>query len=257
MIARFENFLESGLEGLFKKAFPRPLEPNDLAKALYKQMMEQRLKSIKYVYVPNYYLIRLNPLDYQGFVSYQRSLLGELAEHLEKKANDRQYHLLQPLEIQLDFDNEIPKGRIRVFGRLQEVPRVSVSDNEILPQSNENIEQGNTIVYSQGTGKDLSGNNYQWAVEVTEGLDKGKFFPLTKFRNLIGRQVHAEVSLLDPGVSRHHAQLEILPLQVLLTDLGSTNGTLYEGEVVETALLDVGDEFRIGNTNLSLQEIGS
>lgn len=247
MITRFEDFLGTRLEGLFKRAFPRPLEPGDLAKALHKQMLRQRLKSIKYVYVPNFYLVRLNPRDYQNFASYQQALVKELADYLKKKARERNLHLLTPLEIKLDYDSHVPQGKIAVFGRLQE--GLASTSNE------QNIDEMDTLVYHQGGSIPVTEtDNYTWVVEVVEGVDKGQSFPLVKTRNLIGRQVTAEISLLDPSVSRHHAQIEVLPSQVLLTDLGSTNGTFHQGKPVDTVLLNPGDRFQVGNTSLVLQE---
>ncbi|NLL18790.1 MAG: DUF3662 domain-containing protein [Clostridia bacterium] len=245
MINRFEDFLGARLEGLFKGAFPRPLEPGDLAKALHKQMLQQRLKSIKYVYVPNFYLIRLNPRDYQNFASYQQSLTGELADYLTKKAKERNLYLLQPLEIKLDYDVQVPQGKITVFGRLQEGPA----------GTDQNPVESDTLIYQQGSAiKPKETVTHQWSVEVLEGVDKGQSFLLAKSRNLVGRQIGADISLLDPSVSRHHAQIEVLPNQVLLTDLGSTNGTYYQGHPIDTVLLNPGDVFQVGNTGLVLQE---
>lgn len=247
MITKIEDFLGARLEGLFKRAFPRPLGPSDLAKALFKQMLQQRLKSVKYVYVPNYYLIRLNPRDYRNFASYQQSLTGELADYLTRKAKERSLYLLPPLEIKLDYDAQIPQGKIAVFSRLQE-------DAE---ESGQSEADPDTLIYHRGSLAKLKETvTCQWSVEVLEGVDKGQSFPLTKSRNLVGRQPGAEVSLLDPSVSRHHAQIEILPNQVLLTDLGSTNGTYFQGQPVDTVLLQPGDKFQVGKTGLMLQEHG-
>lgn len=250
MITRLEDFLGTRLEGLFKRAFPRPLEPSDLARALHKQMLKQRLKSIKYTYVPNFYLLRLHPGDYQNFAPYQHSLLGELAEFLEKKAKERNLYLIKPLEIKLDCDEQIPQGKIKVFGRLQEgLDRIeeNISDEENM----------DTRIYQPGFAEKASElSASQWVLEVTEGVDKGKSFTLTKYRNIIGRNASAEVSLLDPAVSRYHAQLELLGQQVLLTDLGSTNGTMYQGQPVESVLLDSGEKFQIGNSTIVLREYG-
>lgn len=251
MISRFEDFLGSRLEGIFRRAFPRPLEPSDLARALHKHMLKQRLKSIKYTYVPNFYLIRLHPRDYQNFAPYQHSLLGELAEYLEKKAKERHLYLIKPLEIKLDCDAQITQGKIKVFGRLQEgLSRLEKN------HSGENGD-GDTRVYHRGfvvgeTEREVS----RWVAEVTEGVDRGKSFVLTKYRNIVGRNPSAEVNLLDPAVSRYHAQLELLGQQVLLTDLGSTNGTIYRGQPVDSVLLETGEEFQVGHSRIALREYG-
>jgi hypothetical protein len=76
----------------------------DLAQSLWKQMLKQRLQSIKKVYVPNYYLIRLHPDDLEQLVSIQKALTKELAEYLEQKAAERRLSLVGPVQINLDWD---------------------------------------------------------------------------------------------------------------------------------------------------------
>lgn len=249
MISRLEDFLGTRLEGIFRRAFPRPLEPSDLARALHKQMLKQRLKSIKYTYVPNFYLIRLHPRDYQNFAPYQHSLLGELAEYLEKKAKERNLYLIQPLEIKLDCDPHIAQGKIKVFGRLQEGLGGLEKNN-----SGEEIDE-DTRIYQRGwLNREAGLDTSRWLVEVVEGVDKGKTIALSKYRNIIGRNPSADINLLDPAVSRYHAQLELLGQQVLLTDLGSTNGTVYRGQPVDSVLLEAGEEFQVGNSRIVLRE---
>jgi len=49
---------------------------------------------------------------------------------------------------------------------------------------------------------------------------------------IIGRGHDAQLRLSDPGVSRHHAQVELRGGAVWLEDLGSTNGTTLDGAPV-------------------------
>lgn len=258
MITRFESFLESGFEGLFKRAFPRTLTPGDLARALFKQMLQQRLKSIKYIYVPNYYLIRLHPKDYQSFVSYRNSLIEELTEYLTKKADERQFHLMEELEIHLDYDIQIPQGQIKIFGKLQEASYLKKQKSSKHEVNIEENGEGNTLIYSLEAGAEEKIDTApKWLLVTKEGVDKGKVFDLKEGRNLVGRQRDAEIGLLDPSVSRYHAQLEISTQHILLSDLGSTNGTLYNGEMITTTILSSGSEFQVGNTTMFLKEQNS
>jgi hypothetical protein len=64
----------------------------------------------------------------------------------------------------------------------------------------------------------------------------------------IGRASDCQVVLADPTVSKHHAELRRKGTDVVIMDLGSTNGTKVNGTGVrERALID-GDEIRIGAT---------
>lgn len=66
---------------------------------------------------------------------------------------------------------------------------------------------------------------------------------------LIGRSDSAHLYLPeDKFFSRHHCLLEIAPPRCFLRDLGSTNGTFVNGERVGRAMLNDGDELRLGNT---------
>jgi sulfite reductase alpha subunit-like flavoprotein/cytochrome b involved in lipid metabolism len=61
----------------------------------------------------------------------------------------------------------------------------------------------------------------------------------------------AAVVLDDPDVSRRHARLEIVESHLVLTDLGSTNGTYVNDARVKRRVLDPGDRMRIGRYELT------
>jgi predicted component of type VI protein secretion system len=63
----------------------------------------------------------------------------------------------------------------------------------------------------------------------------------------IGRE-GCDITLTDPDVSRRHAAIRIAAGEVTIEDLGSTNGTLVNGETItEPRTLRDGDEVRIGS----------
>ncbi len=70
---------------------------------------------------------------------------------------------------------------------------------------------------------------------------------------IIGRAPGCDAVIDDKFVSRRHASLELSGGSVLLSDLGSMNGTWYEGERVDKAELRSNSSFRIANNNLSLR----
>ena len=77
--------------------------------------------------------------------------------------------------------------------------------------------------------------------------------PLERDDVLIGRALEADVRLNDTRTSRLHARIcrEIDPAtnQTLhrITDLGSTNGTLVNGEQIRAVVLNDGDKIEIGD----------
>ena len=62
----------------------------------------------------------------------------------------------------------------------------------------------------------------------------------------IGRE-GCDITLGDPDVSRRHAEIEVSNGDILISDLGSTNGTFVNGERIDQPrTLRDGDEVRIG-----------
>ena len=63
-------------------------------------------------------------------------------------------------------------------------------------------------------------------------------------RHVIGRDADCDFTVASDSASRRHAQLEVREGRLVVTDLGSTNGTFVNGQRVEERVLGVGDEVR-------------
>lgn len=77
----------------------------------------------------------------------------------------------------------------------------------------------------------------------------GEEFPLTGVSMVLGR-TGADIRLSDPEVSRKHCLVKVFGDRFVVTDLGSTNGTFFQGRKVLTAYLGAGEIFSVGNTTL-------
>jgi serine/threonine protein kinase len=91
---------------------------------------------------------------------------------------------------------------------------------------------------------------------VIAGQDVGRQYILNSGTGpiLFGRsQAHAEHAINDPHVSRLHFQIEEKSGQYILTDQGSSGGTLVNGRKVTQHQLKLGDIIRVGETQLRLQ----
>lgn len=93
--------------------------------------------------------------------------------------------------------------------------------------------------------------DHEISLKVLEGQEKGTVYSVAKPRVTIGR-VNADIVVNDPLISRVHCVLEIGEDGVLLRDLGSTNGTMVEGQRIQTAFLSSGSTFRVGRHILQL-----
>ena len=89
------------------------------------------------------------------------------------------------------------------------------------------------------------------SLAVIAGPDAGRMFSIDKPRILMGRE-DVDLALDDPEISRHHAALEIRGEEVLLVDLGSTNGTFVGDQPISRAPLENQGEFTIGGSTLML-----
>lgn len=82
---------------------------------------------------------------------------------------------------------------------------------------------------------------------VLAGQDIGKNFPIQKSEFSIGRGESCDICINDEDVSRNHARVTVLASAIVLEDLGSTNGTLVNGEKIQRHILNDGDRVQVGN----------
>jgi hypothetical protein len=71
----------------------------------------------------------------------------------------------------------------------------------------------------------------------------------------IGRAADNGLVVADPRVSRHHARLQARRGTLVLTDLGSTNGTRVNGVRVDECALGAGDRVLMGDTVLLVEQL--
>jgi len=89
------------------------------------------------------------------------------------------------------------------------------------------------------------------SLAVIAGPDAGRMYAIEKPRILIGRE-DVDLALDDPEISRHHAAIEVRDEEILLLDLGSTNGTFVDDQPVTQAALENQGEFTVGGSTLML-----
>ena len=76
-------------------------------------------------------------------------------------------------------------------------------------------------------------------------------FPINRLRVTIGRSARNDLCIPDPFASRVHAEVRSEGDEYFLQDLGSANGTLYNGTVLEKPVtLTRGGRIQIGETEI-------
>jgi hypothetical protein len=100
---------------------------------------------------------------------------------------------------------------------------------------------------------DLAGRAPRLVVERAPGHEPGMIYDLDA-DIVLGRGDQAEIRLEDPFASARHARVYEQGNIVVIEDLGSTNGTYLNEELLETARpLHPGDRVRIGDSEFAFE----
>lgn len=87
-------------------------------------------------------------------------------------------------------------------------------------------------------------------LRIVDGADRGRVFKGLQTPLTIGREEGNSIQVNDERVSRFHLKIKHQEEGIVLTDLGSTNGTKVNGERVTLKKLRHGDMIQIGRTCL-------
>jgi hypothetical protein len=130
-------------------------------------------------------------------------------------------------------------------------PRVEVPRGEPAPPP----PQDATGLYSASAihGYDVSRRAPRLVVEHAPGHEPGMIYDL-EGDMVLGRGDHARIRLEDPFASARHAHIFEQGGILAIEDLGSTNGTYLNEELLETPRpLHPGDRVRIGDSELTFE----
>ena len=90
---------------------------------------------------------------------------------------------------------------------------------------------------------------------VKSSNGQNEIFPLSRLRTTIGRSARSDICIPDAFASRLHAEVRKEGDNFWLQDLGSANGTRYNGTVVSMPIpLMAGGEIQIGETVLVFED---
>jgi len=89
------------------------------------------------------------------------------------------------------------------------------------------------------------------ALVVLDGAGAGRRWPLAPGAHHVGRGLEADVVLVEPTVSRHHATIEVGDGEATITDAGSRHGTrVGRRRVRRPRRLSGGETLRLGRVSV-------
>jgi len=283
--------IEQKIEGLFergfKRAFRSSLQPVELARKLAREMEDHKTISVSRVYVPNDFTVFLSPQDREGFASYERSLVAELGSYLDAHARGAGLSLVAPATVTLETDTDLRVGEFGISCRMADPPAVTVAAPAVAaPAEPEPHEEPAKAAMApppvevpapppvvpdppplpppvpHQALEGVSGTQVISAAEArAAGLTPeqmtlvvgGTRVPLTRRVSTMGRSRDCDVVVPDPNASRTHAEIRHIGLDYFLVDMGSTNGTEVNGQVVKRHALADGDRIVVGTTEIAVE----
>jgi hypothetical protein len=236
---KVEAFVSRMIEGWSARLFRAKLQPVQIAKRLIRAMEAHQTISLSKTFVPNSYVVSLGPSDFAQFEQYRRSLERDLAETLLGAARERSYTLLAYPTVEIERDDDMPPGDIRVSCALVDASGEEVEEDA--PQLG-SVESGHTMVLDREKLLRERPRAPKASLEQREGPGVS----LGPDPVLIGRDPQNDLVLDDRRVSRKHAEIRLRLGRYTLYDLQSTNGTYVNGRRVAEKVLDDGDKISVG-----------
>jgi hypothetical protein len=177
--------------------------------------------------VPNIFAVDLSPHDFERLSVYADTLTGELEGMVREYAEEQRYTFVGGVTVTMARDDTLETGLFRVHSEA----KAEVASNP----------QGVRTPSAPPAG---TGQPRLVADDVAH--------PLARAVTRLGRGTDVDIRIDDPGVSRHHAEV-LLGREVLLRDLGSTNGTYVDGVQVGESVLHDGAVIQLGGTRLTFR----
>ncbi len=214
-LQRFEGRLERLVDGTFSKALKSELQPVEIGRRLTREMDLGRRVGVNGLLAPNSFLVRLSPVDFDRFEPFLDALVRELEEAAREHARIEEYEFVGPVTVSLLDDPGLRPSRFDVEADVREGPLGLPAGSLVLPS-------GERIVLGPE--------------------------PVT-----IGRLPECTVVVGDPNASRRHAEVRRQGNDVVVVDLGSTNGTRVNGVLVRERALEDGDQITVGTTVVTFE----
>ena len=246
VLQRFERRLEGMVEGTFARVFKSELQPVEVASAIQHEMDERAaIVAQGRTLVPNDFVVEIAQTDAERLDILVESLSLELATLARDHAREQGYSFVGPVRIRFEGVPELATGMFRI--RSGVIRGHTVEAGEVRQPVSDLPRPGGTP-FPGRPRLVISGSS------PGTGLEAGSTYELQTPVTLLGRGTDCDLRMVDPGVSRHHAELRVEDGHVVLVDLGSTNGTIVNGQPVRRVALVDGTTVTLGRTTMIFRQ---
>jgi hypothetical protein len=278
-LAAVERFLERLFERQTARLFKTAIHPIQVQRRLERSMEGSRVREGSRTVVPHRFTVRLAPDDLAAIRGTAPSLAADLADSALAFARGHGYSLLDRPTVTLRGDPSVEMGDIVVDINEPRPPvqvaRPGVGSQDPVrppraePSADEGVDPRPEDATDAPRPDASSGGGDRTAVFVVPTSD-GPRATLREFRPdgtsrmivfdgrplTIGRGQDNGLVVRDGRASRHHARIDGRRGSLVLTDLGSTNGSFVNDRRIESMALGAGDRIRIGTTAFVVEALG-
>jgi len=254
VLQRFEKRLEGLVEGAFAKVFKGVVHPVEILNAMQREAEAHKaILAGGRTLVPNRYVIDLSPYDHSRLAPYAAALAQELAQSQAEFIGEQGWTVYGDVIVEIERGDGLDTGMFRVTAEVYTGGDVAPAPGPAYDQPQMGGHPGGYDQgYQQGGGMQAQAPGRGVRLIANDG----RTYPLSIGSTVIGRGDQANLRLPDVGISRRHARLDYDGAQVVLTDLGSTNGSMVNGQRISAVALNPGDMIQIGTTTLTFRVDG-
>lgn len=245
-----ERSFENIFDGIFSRAFKSSVKPLQLGRKLLQVVDAERdVDAQGRRVVPNSYLVQLSPADREGFADLEPALVQELTAALREYIAQEGFHVEGKARVALRTNPDLRKGKFEIAAR-----NIAQDSGEAAP-INSGVESGEVpVVPASPPVLGLVPGVGVEAPPAVLTLPSGQRIELHEGHYVLGRHLDNDIVMNDTNVSRKHAEFVCAAGEVVVRDLGSTNGTKVNGVLVHgDQLLQHGDVISLGTAQLTFE----
>ena len=216
VIKKVENKIEKLVEGTFAKFFSSELKPVEISRKIVREIELNRSIGVHGDHLaPNDFDVAISESDYSNLIKAKEPLEQELEETIRDYSYQEGYIFLGSINVSIKKEENLRAGTFRIDARLKQDESGCPPGALVLPDGRR-IQIGNRVI-------------------------------------TIGRLQDSTVCIDDPSISRNQAEVLLRETGYLLSDLGSTNGTLVNGRRNSQHVLTDHDQIEFGSYRIRFE----